>query len=141
MIQDPKLVLPNTSAHWPITKKRPQNAWSSSLLKHITYGTFIRAVFEKPVRPFGFPVGQHISICRLTAEQLDSIVFTCTAVRKWAKYNSTGSFGFKLVLITIQDINIPSIDLMSLHGLRYVFPEITVASTVEVSSTIITNDP
>ena len=141
MIHDTKLLLPNTSQHWPITKSRPKNAWSSNLLKHITYGLHEEA-FEKPVRPFGFPVGQYLSICRLEPATIDEIMTKCTTIKRWAKYNAgKDDFGFRFQILTVKDANINTIDLMSSHGLRYVFPEITSATTVRGPSNIITNDP
>ena len=109
-------------------------------MKHITYGIFSVA-FERPVRPFGFPSGQYLSLCRVEPSKLDEIFTTCTAVRKWSKYNTSGQIGFKFSLLVVKDISLPAVDLMSLHGLRYVFPEITSATTASAPTHNITNDP
>lgn len=139
MIQESKLVLPNTSLHWPITKKRPSHSWSVGLLKHITYGLY-ECSFEKSTRPFGFPVGQFLSICRLEPEKLETLFTQCTTIRRWSKYNGA-QIGHKFSLLTIKDLQMSNTDLMSVHGLRYIFPDISSATMAEVPSNTITNDP
>ena len=122
MLKDSSLELPNTEKHWPILKKRPQNAWTSALLKHITYGLFepSEAKLEKPSRPFGFAVGQTLIIFTVSADYLDKLFYQTHAVKQWARYHHINgdSFGFKLRLMLLNDQAKLNIDLSSLHGLR-----------------------
>lgn len=134
--------LPNSKDHWPITKLRPKSNWPISLLKHITYGLYTFNEAYERHRPFGFPVGTSLIVFKISSNDLDTLFNQVTAVRRWAKYNSSlDTFGFKHKMISVDQVSATSIDLQSAHGLRFMFPKSGLGDPRPNVLGTLTNDP